>query len=353
MTKPSPLRQMAIFFLYKSEFLKKHMKTTIFSISPYEKPFLEKGNQDGLQLTYEKERLNEDTTHLAEGSEAISIFASDKAPARVLEKLKEIGVKYIATRTMGIDHIDIEKAKELDIKVAHVPHYSPHSVAEHSVALMMALNRNLIPAHYKAMNYNFLLDGLVGFDMNDKTAGMVGAGEIGSVSARILHGFGCKLLIYDIEKSEELIKKYDAKYVDIEELCSKSDIITIHAPLTEDTKHLINKEKIDLMKDGVMIINTARGAICKTEDLIEGLKNEKIGSLGMDVYENEKGLFFEDHSCEIMKDDLFVRLMGFKNVLITAHQAFLTREALKENMDTTLSNLRKWANGEEADYQID
>jgi D-lactate dehydrogenase len=329
------------------------MKTTIFSISPYEKPFLEKGNQDGLQLTYEKERLNEDNTHLAEGSEAVSIFASDKASAKILEKLKEIGVRYIATRTMGIDHIDTEKAKELDIKVAHVPHYSPHSVAEHSIALMLALNRNLIPAHYKVKDYNFLLDGLVGFDMNNKTVGMIGAGEIGGVSARILHGFGCKLLIYDIEKNKELIEKYDARYVDMEELCSNSDIITIHAPLTEDTKHLINKEKIDLMKDGVMIINTARGAICKTEDLIDGLKNGKIGSLGMDVYEYEKGLFFEDHSCEIMKDDLFVRLMGFKNVLITSHQAFLTNEALKENMETTLGNLRNWAKGKKAEHEVE
>ncbi len=329
------------------------MKTKLFSISPYERPFLEQGNQEGLQLIYEEERLNENTTDLAEGCEAVSIFASDKAPADVLEKLSELGVKYIATRTMGIDHIDTEKARELGIKVAHVPHYSPHSVAEHSVALMMALNRNLIPAHYKAMDYNFLLDGLVGFDMNNKTVGMIGGGEIGSVSARILHGFGCKLLIYDIEKNKELIEKYDAKYVDIDELCSNSDIITIHAPLTEDTEHLINKEKIELMKDGVMIINTARGAICKTEDLIEGLKNEKIGSLGMDVYENEKGLFFEDHSCEIMKDDLFVRLLGFKNVLITAHQAFLTREALKENMDTTLANLRNWAKGNTAEHQVD
>ncbi len=328
------------------------MKTKIFSISPYEKPFLEQGNHEGLQLTYEKERLNENTTQLAEGYEAVSIFASDKAPADVLEKLSELGVKYIATRTMGLDHIDTEKAKELGMKVAHVPHYSPHSVAEHSIALMMALNRNLIPAHYKAMDYNFLLDGLMGFDMNNKTVGMIGAGEIGSVSAKILHGFGCNLLVFDIKKNEELIEKYDARYVDIEELCSNSDIITIHAPLTDDTEHLINKEKIDMMKDGVMIINTARGAICKTEDLIEGLKNEKIGSLGMDVYEHEKGLFFEDHSCEIMKDDFFVRLLGFKNVLITAHQAFLTREALKENMETTLGNLRNWAIGEKADHEV-
>jgi D-lactate dehydrogenase len=253
---------------------------------------------------------------------------------------------------MGVDHIDIDKAKEAGIRVANVPHYSPHSVAEHSVALMLALNRHLIPAHYKARDYNFLLDGLVGFDMNNKTIGIIGAGEIGSVSARILHGFGCKLLIYDVEENEELTKKYDAKYVDMDYLCSNSDIITIHAPLTEDTKHLINKDSIDKMKDGVMIINTGRGGVCKTEDLIEGLKNEKIGSLGIDVYEYEKGLFFEDHSREVIKDDLFVRLMGFKNVLITAHQAFLTREALQENIDTTLATLRKWSNGDNSENEV-
>jgi D-lactate dehydrogenase len=328
------------------------MKTTFFSISPFEKPFLEQGDQEGLQMTYKEERLTESTVHLAEGSEAISIFASDKAPENVVEKLHEMGIKYISTRSMGIDHIASDKAKELGIKVANVPHYSPHSVAEHSIALMMALNRKLIPAHYRIMNHNFLLNNLVGFDMNNKTVGMVGAGEIGAVSARILNGFGCNLLIYDIEKNEELIEKYNAKYVTLGELCSNSDIITIHAPLTEKTKHLINKEKIDMMKDGVMIINTARGAICKTEDLIEGIKNKKIGSLGMDVYEYEKGLFFEDHSGEIIKDDLFVRLMGFKNVILTAHQAFLTHEAIKENIETTLDNLRKWANGKIAENEL-
>ncbi|MFW5725749.1 MAG: 2-hydroxyacid dehydrogenase [Bacteroidota bacterium] len=329
------------------------MKTTIFSISPYEKPLLEQGDQQGLELIYKKERLGEDTTDLAKGSEAVSIFASDKAPAEVLEKLKDLGVKYIATRSMGIDHIDTDKAHELGIKVAHVPHYSPHSVAEHSIALMLALNRNLIQSHHKVRDYNFLLDGLVGFDMNNKTVGMVGAGEIGSVSARILNGFGCNLLVYDVEKNDELIEKYNARYVDMDELCSGSDIITIHAPLTKETEHLVDKKKIDRMKDGVMIINTARGAICKTEDIIEGLKEGKIGSLGMDVYEHEKGLYFEDHSNDVMRDDLFVRLMGFKNVLITAHQAFLTYEALKENMETTLANLRNWARGEDAEHQVD
>jgi D-lactate dehydrogenase len=328
------------------------MKTTFYSMAPYEQPFIDNGNKEGLEIICQREQLTEETVSLAQNSEAIAIFANDTVSAKVLESLKDAGIKYITTRTMGVDHIDIEKAGELGIHIAHVPHYSPHSVAEHSVALMLALNRNLIPAHTKVRDYDFLLNGLVGFDMYDKTVGMIGAGEIGAVSAKILHGFGCRLLIFDVKKDEELIKNYDAEYVDIDELCKRSDIITIHAPLTEDTKHLIAKEKIDRMRDGVMIINTARGPICKTDDMIEGLKSGKIGSFGMDVYEYEKGLFFEDHSSEIMKDDLFVRLMGFKNVLITAHQAFLTREALRDNINTTLDNLRSWSEGKTPENEI-
>ncbi len=328
------------------------MKTTFYSVAPYEKPFIEKGHKAGLDINCQKEKLTEASVSLAQNSEAVSIFANDTASAKVLELLKEAGVKYITTRTMGVDHIDIEKARELGMKVASVPHYSPHSVAEHSVALMLTLNRNLTPAQSKVRDYNFLLDGLVGFDMNNKTVGMIGAGEIGAVSARILNGFGCKLLIFDLKKDEALIQKYDAEYVDINELCKRSDIITIHAPLTDDTKHLIDKEKISLMREGVMIINTARGPICKTTDMIEGLKSGKIGSFGMDVYEYEKGLFFEDHSSEIMKDDLFVRLVGFKNVIITAHQAFLTHEALRDNINTTLQNLRSWSEGETAKNEV-
>ncbi|OEY73497.1 2-hydroxyacid dehydrogenase [Salegentibacter salarius] len=329
------------------------MKTTVYSLSPYEKPFLEKQNKNGIELNYRKEKLSKETVSLAEGSEAVSIFTNDDASAEVLEELKKTGIKYITTRSMGVDHIDLEKTKDLGIKVANVPHYSPHSVAEHSLSLMLALNRKLIPASRKIQDYNFRLNGLVGFDMHNKTVGMLGAGEIGAVSAKILHGFGCKLMIYDVKKDQDLIEKYDAKYVELEELCKNSDIITIHAPLTKDTKHLINKENISLMKEGVMIINTARGAICKTEDLIEGLKNGKIGSLGLDVYEYEKDLFFEDHSTDLIQDDLFVRLIGFKNVLITAHQAFLTNEALKENIEATLKNLESWSNAKEAKNEVE
>jgi len=328
------------------------MKATVYSISPYEKPYFDtNGEKGGISFFLHKKPLTETSVSLAEGSDAVVVFANDLVKAGVLEKLHELGIKFIATRSMGMDHIDLEKAKELGIKVANVPHYSPHSVAEHSVALMLSLNRRLNLANQKVREHDFELDGLVGFDMHGKTVGLLGAGEIGEVSVKILTGFGCKILIYDLEENKELIDKYQVKYESIEEVCKKSDIISIHAPLTKETKHLIDKEKISWMKKGVMLINTARGAICKTEALINGLKEGKIGYLGMDVYEHEKGLFFENHSNDIIQDDLFIRLLGFKNVLITAHQAFLTREAIKENMETTIQNLKDWAAGEKARHE--
>ncbi len=327
------------------------MKTTVYNISPYEIPFLEEANNGKFQLSYQKEKLSNETVSLAKGSEAIVIFANDDASAEVLEALKEEGIKYIATRTMGVDHIDIDKAKELGIRVANVPHYSPHSVAEHTIALMLTLNRKLIQANRKIRDYNFRLDGLVGFDMHGKTVGILGAGEIGAVSARILHGFGCNILIYDVQKNEELIERYDVRYVELDELCRNSDIITIHAPLTEDTRHIINRETIKKMKNKVMLINAARGGIVKTEDVLEALKSGKIGHFGMDVYEYEKGLFFEDHSSDIIEDELFLQLMSLKNVMITAHQAFLTHEALKEDIQTTISNLAAWSHGEETENE--
>lgn len=328
------------------------MKATIYSISPYEKPYMEAANQKKIKVDYQKIRLSEATVALAEGSDAAVIFALDEASAEVLEALKDAGVKYLATRSMGIDHIDMEKAKELGIKVANVPHYSPYSVAEHAVSLMLALNRKLIVANRKIREYDFRLNGLVGFDMHDKTVGILGAGEIGAVMAKILHGFGCNLLIYDLKQNKELIEKYGAKYVELDDLCKNADIITIHAPLTKETHHLINQSRIQQMKKGVMIINVARGALCNTVDLIEGLKNQQIAYLGMDVYEGEKELFFEDHSKEVLQDDTFARLLTFKNVLITGHQAFLTHEALKQNIETTFANLNAWAEGKKSENEI-
>lgn len=327
------------------------MKTTVYNISPYEKPYLESASNGKFELHYLKEKLSKETVSLANGSEAIVIFANDDASAEVLEALQEKGIKYIATRTMGVDHIDLDKAKELGIKVANVPHYSPHSVAEHTIALMLTLNRKLIQSNRKIRDYNFRLDGLVGFDMHGKTVGILGAGEIGAVSAKILHGFGCNILIYDVKKNEELIEKYNVKYVELDELCGNSDIITIHAPLTEETRHMINRETIGKMKDNVMIINAARGGIVKTEDVLEGLKSGKIGYFGMDVYEHEKGLFFEDHYSDVIEDELFLQLMSMKNVMITAHQAFLTHEALEQDINTTIENLLAWKKGEQSENE--
>lgn len=328
------------------------MEITIYSTAGYEKSYLEQANSHQLKLHLLEESLTEETAPLARGSEAIVIFTNDNASAGVLEALKEAGVKYLATRSMGVDQIDTDKAKELGIKIAHVPHYSPYAVAEHSVALMLALNRRLIQANKKAQNHDFRLDGLTGFDMNGKTVGILGAGEIGAVSAKILHGLGCNLLIYDLKENQELIENYSARYVDIDELCQQSDIITIHAPLTKDTHHLIDRSRISQMKKGVMLINVSRGAILKSEDLIEGIKEGQIGYLGLDVYENEKGLFFKDHSKEILQDDVFARLLSFKNVIITTHQAFLTHEALESIAGITFKNLNAWANGQQAENEI-
>ncbi len=328
------------------------MEITIYSTSPYEKPYLQAACKKKHKVHYLSKNLSKQTASLAKGSEAVVIFTNDDASADVLEALHENGIKYLATRTMGTDHIDTDKAKELGIKVANVPHYSPYSVAEHSIALMLALNRKLVAANRKIREHNFQLDGLVGFDMKGKTVGLLGAGEIGAISAGILHGFGCKILAFDIKENQELINKYDAKYVEVDTLCRESNIISIHAPLNKDTHHLINREQINKMKKGVMLINVARGGIMKTEDVIEGLKNGQIGYLGMDVYEHEDNLFFQDRSTQVLQDDLFARLLTFKNVLITGHQAFLTQEALKDDMEATFSNLNAWAKGEKTENEL-
>lgn len=225
------------------------------------------------------------------------------------------------------------------MKVARVPAYSPYAIAEHTVAMILALNRKLIRANRRVMELNFSLDGLVGFDMNGKTAGIIGTGKIGSVLARILHGFGCRILAYDKEENKELIERYQVEYTSCESLCEQSDIITLHVPLNEDTRYIIDKHCIDKMKPGVMLINTSRGGLVNTKAVIDALKTKHIGFFGMDVYEEEEGLFFEDHSEDILQDDTIARLMTFKNVLITSHQAFLTETALRNIAETTVYNL--------------
>tara|TARA_R110000765_G_scaffold9911_1_gene30791 strand:- start:1143 stop:2141 length:999 start_codon:yes stop_codon:yes gene_type:complete len=315
------------------------MKTTVFSTHKFEEPYLTSANESKHELKLLEARLSEHTVPLAKGTEAISLFTGDDASANVLEKLGALGVKFIALRSAGYNHVDMEKADEMNIKVARVPAYSPYAIAEHTVALILALNRKLIRAHSRIREQNFSLNGLTGFDVNGKTVGVMGTGKIGAVLIKILHGFGCKILAYDVNKDEGLVEKFGVRYTDCKTLCSESDIVSLHVPLTPETKHLINAEHISLMKQGVMLINTSRGGLVDTKAVIEGLKTGKVGYFGMDVYEEEEGLFFEDHSNEILQDDVIARLMTFNNVLITSHQAFLTDTALTNIADTTIYNL--------------
>ncbi|HKR07440.1 MAG TPA: 2-hydroxyacid dehydrogenase [Bacteroidia bacterium] len=315
------------------------MKVAIYSFHKFEKEYFSNPEFSKHKLKYFETHLSFETAQLAQGCSAVSVFVSDDASSSVLDKLFELGIRFIALRSAGFNHVDIAKAKQLGMCVARVPDYSPYAVAEHAVALMLALNRKLMRAHNRVRELNFTLDGLVGFDMHDKTLGLIGTGKIGSVLAKIMNGFGCKIIATDLVENKELIEKYNVEYVDCETLCASSDIISLHLPLTPQTKHIINKKCIDKMKQGVMLINTSRGALINTQDVIDGLKSSRIGYLGIDVYEEEGGLFFEDHSEDILQDDVIARLMSFNNVLITSHQAFLTDTALKNIAATTIHNL--------------
>ncbi|UCS91862.1 2-hydroxyacid dehydrogenase [Echinicola marina] len=317
------------------------MKVSVFSAHKFEQSYL-KSAIPNHQLHLIEARLTVNTAGLAEGCDAVSIFVSDDASAAVLEKLSQLGVKYLALRSAGFNHVDLKKAAALSIKVARVPEYSPAAIAEHTVALMLALNRKLPRAHHRIRDLNFSLDGLVGFDMEGKTVGVVGTGKIGSKVVAILKGFGCRILAYDPYINESLVEKYGVKYVGFKELCRSSHIISLHLPLSPESRYLVNRESIKEMKKGVMLINTSRGALVNTLDVIEGLKSGQIGAMGMDVYEEEEDLFFEDHSEDILQDDVIARLLTFQNVLITSHQAFLTKEALEKIAEVTAFNLDCW-----------
>ncbi|MCL6462354.1 MAG: 2-hydroxyacid dehydrogenase [Flavobacterium micromati] len=318
------------------------MKVAIFSIRSYDRPFFEKIKTNNHELIYFKEQLSIETSNLAKDCDAIAIFTSDNANEEVLQLLHSYGVKYIALRTVGYDHVDLKNATELKIKVANVPEYSPFAIAEYTVAMILALNRKLIIADNRVKRHDFSLSGLTGFDLNGKTMGLIGTGKIGSVLAKIVNGFGCNLLGYDKIEDSSLKSKYGLRYTSLDELCQQSDIIILNLPLNEATKYMINEKQISLMKNGVMLINTARGGIVNTQSVINALKSGKIGSFGMDVYENEKGIFFYDQSQTVFKDDTLALLTTFSNVLITAHQAFLTNEALEGIARTTMNNIDQW-----------
>lgn len=321
------------------------MKVAVFSTHKFEKAYLLQAAHSKHELVLIEAQLSPATAVLAQGCQAVCIFVNDDGSREVLERLAQSGVRFLALRSAGFNHVDLEAAKMLGIKLARVPEYSPYAVAEHTVALMMGLNRKLIRANNRIREANFSLDGLIGFDMHGKTAGIIGTGKIGKVVANILLGFGCKVLAYDPYQDNEWAQQHNVSYTDIDSLCSLSDIITLHSPLTEETKYLINADRIKKMKKGVMLINTSRGSLIHTKDVIAGLKSGQIGYLGLDVYEEEKGLFFEDHSEEILLDDIIARLMTFPNVLITSHQAFLTETALHNIAEITIVNLDCFDNG--------
>ncbi|MFL5730803.1 MAG: 2-hydroxyacid dehydrogenase [Cytophagaceae bacterium] len=328
------------------------MKVIVFSAKNFEKEYLIASNQANHDLQFCDEALNISTCHKAEGSDAVLIFTNDDGSAAVLDELKKSGVKYIAIRAAGYDQVNIPYAHTLGFMVANVPEYSPYAIAEHTIAIMLALNRHLVQADRQVKEYDFRLDQLIGFDMHQKTVGIIGMGKIGKIVAKILSGFGCRILAFDISKDEEAAAKYGIEYSSLEILASSSDIITIHVPLNAQTKYLINKDLIGKMKKGVMLINTGRGPILKTTDVLDALKSGHIGYLGLDVYEHEKGLFFYDHSTETLQDDLLARLLSFKNVLITGHQAFLTKTALENIADASFYTIGCWAKGKPSPNEL-
>lgn len=328
------------------------MKVLIYSAKEFEKPYLVHANKRKHKLTFIDEPLSSETAMKAVGFDAISIFSADDASNLVIEKLKDFKIKYISLRSVGYDNVNLKTASHFNIKVANVPSYSPNAIAEHAAGLLLALNRKLITSNQRIKQFNFDLNNLIGVDINNKTVGIIGTGKIGSVMTKIMHGFGCKLIGHDIEENIELVEKYNLQYMPLKDLCKEADIISLHVPLNTNTHHLIDNELIEQMKEGVIIINTARGAVLNTQHVINGLEHGIIGALGMDVYENEKGLFFKDHSHNFPKDDIMVKLNAIPNVLITGHQAFLTDEALTNIAETTIYNLDCWNDQRETENEL-
>ncbi len=328
------------------------MKILFFSTKSFEAPYLEGARKQFLQTNYTQMRLSLETVNMSKGYDAVSVFTADDVSASVVEALKKNGVGFIAIRAAGFDNVDIDKASESGIRVANVPAYSPNSVAEHAVGMMLTLDRKLILANKQVHDQNFTLDNLIGFDLYEKTAGIIGTGKIGSVVARILHGFGSRLLAFDLKKNEELETNCHVRYTNLDDLCSTADIITIHTPLNESTRYMINKSLLQRMKKGVMLINTSRGGLINTGDLIEFIESGHIGYFGMDVYEKEQGLFFYDHSGKPLNDDMLKKLMVMPNVLITPHQAFATKEALTNIAETTFYTIERWARGLHSGFEL-
>jgi D-lactate dehydrogenase len=328
------------------------MKVAIFSTKSYDRQFFTAANvQHQHQLTFLEPKLDQYTAILAKDATAVCIFVNDEVNKDTLEALASHQVSLIALRCAGYNNVDVQAAKNLGIKLVRVPAYSPYAVAEHTVGLILTLNRKLHRAYNRIREGNFSLEGLLGFDLHGRTIGVVGTGKIGTVVAQIMTGFGCEVLAYDTCRNPSC-EEMGVQYVDLSQLFSRSDIVTLHCPLTSETYHLINREAIAQMKPHVMLINTSRGGLIDTKAIIASLKSSQIGSLGLDVYEQESELFFEDRSDRILQDDTFARLMTFPNVIITGHQAFFTEEAMWAIAAVTLSNITQIQQGQTCENEL-
>ena len=323
------------------------IKTVVFDTKPYDREQLQHSSVGtGIEWRFMECRLSAETASAAHGAQAVCTFVNDRVDRECLDALKKLGVRHVTLRCAGFNSIDLTAAKDVGISATRVPAYSPYAVAEHAVALLLALNRKIPRANNRVHDLNFSLNGLVGFDLHGKTAGIFGTGKIGRIAAQILRGFGMQVLAYDPFPSPDWARQYGIEYTDQQTLARESDVISLHTPLTPETRHIIRSETVALMKPGVILVNVSRGALIDTKALIESLKSGHVGGVALDVYEEEEGVFFEDLSGQILQDDELARLLTFPNVLITAHQAFLTKEALGEIARVTVANLVALGKGE-------
>ncbi len=329
------------------------MKVAVFSTKAYDRRFLEAVNTDyGHELDFFEPRLSEHTATLASGFPAVCVFVNDRLDRQTLKAIADGGTRLVALRCAGFNNVDLQAAADLGLTLVRVPAYSPYAVAEHTVALILTMNRKIHRAYNRVREGNFALNGLLGFDLYGRTVGIFGTGKIGRIVGKILQGFGCKILAYDLYPNSEFAAS-GVQYVEPLELAAQSDIITLHCPLTPETHHIVNAESINYMKPGVMLVNTSRGGLIDSRAIIDGLKSKKIGYLGLDVYEQEENLFFEDLSNEVIQDDLFQRLLTFPNVIVTGHQAFFTENALENIAETTLANITDFEEDKPCPNQID
>lgn len=321
------------------------MRVVVYSTRPFERAILASANRHhGHELVLREERLCAESAHLARGAPCACVFVADRADAAALRALADGGVRLLALRSAGFNHVDLEAAEALGMTVARVPAYSPHAIAEHAAALLLTLNRKTHRAYNRVREQNFSLDGLMGFDLHGKTVGVVGTGKIGVAFVRIMAGFGCRVLAFD-PVVNPACEAAGASYVPLPRLWAESDVISLHCPLTPQTRHLVNAAALAAMKPGAVLINTSRGAVVDCRAVIDALKSGRLGAFGLDVYEEEEDLFFRDLSNEVIQDDVFVRLMTFPNVLITGHQGFFTREAVNAIAETTLANVTAFERG--------